>query len=457
MHRIGCSFVILNLLCLSALFAQWEPDLRLTYADGHSVMTGNGARAIATCGDTIYLVWTDYRDGNSEIYYKNSTDMGSNWGPDTRLTNNSAISAQSTIAAAGLNLHVAWYDTRDSNVFEIYYKRSPDGGVSWGPDTRLTYDPEYSWYPSLALTNTKVHVAWRESRAGNYEVFYKRSTDNGATWGPDTNLSNAPQSSETPCIAASGSALHVTWFDNRDGGSYEIYYKRSTDEGATWGPDVRLTNDPGVSMTTCAAVSGPNVNVLWQDSRDGNWEIYYKRSTDGGTTWGPDTRLTNALQTSEAPSAVTSGANIHVVWWDNRDLNYEIYYKRSSDRGATWDPDLRLTSDSSWSQNPQIAFADTVLHVIWFDGRIATTNNELFYKRNRTGNLGAEEGPGGKRPVDYDRAGATIISGPLILPGNARFKVYDISGRIVNPHRMAVGVYFIETEGRVARKIVKVK
>ncbi|MBN1689819.1 MAG: IPT/TIG domain-containing protein, partial [Dehalococcoidia bacterium] len=58
-----------------------------------------------------------------------------------------------------------------------------------------------------------------------------------------------------------------------------MYYKRSTDGGANWGADTRLTNDAGSSLTPSIAVSGNNVHVSWQDNRDGNWEIYYKRDT----------------------------------------------------------------------------------------------------------------------------------------------------------------------------------
>jgi hypothetical protein len=71
------------------------------------------------------------------------------------------------------------------------------------------------------------------------------------------------------------------------------------------------------------------VHVVWSDARDADYEIYYKRSTDGGISWGGDTRLTNAPSTSEIPSITVSGSVVHVVWFDLRDLNYEIYSKRS--------------------------------------------------------------------------------------------------------------------------------
>ena len=71
------------------------------------------------------------------------------------------------------------------------------------------------------------------------------------------------------------------------------------------------------------------MHVVWYDNRDGNNEIYYKRSTDAGINWGADTRLTNNTAYSEYPSVAVSGSVVHVVWNDYRDGNSEIYYKRN--------------------------------------------------------------------------------------------------------------------------------
>ena len=124
----------------------------------------------------------------------------------------------------------------------------------------------------------------------------------------------------------------------------------SVKTNAQWLPDFRLTNNPANSGTSpnnewCVAASGNFVHVVWYDERDLNKEIYYKRSADEGVTWGSDIRLTNQISTSTNPSIAVSGQIVHVVWFDGRDGNYEIYHKRSVDNGVTWGPDTRLTND----------------------------------------------------------------------------------------------------------------
>lgn len=164
---------ILFSLITAQAFAQWQPDLRLTNNPSVSLTSHNNAWCIASSGDSLHVLWHDNRDGNYEIYYKRSSDGGSNWGADTRLTNNASLSEYPSVSASGQVVHAVWHDNRDGNP-EIYYKRSIDGGSSWGADTRLTNSTNSSYYPSVAISGQAVHVVWSDMRDGNSEIYYKR-------------------------------------------------------------------------------------------------------------------------------------------------------------------------------------------------------------------------------------------------------------------------------------------
>jgi len=70
---------------------------------------------------------------------------------------------------------------------------------------------------------------------------------------------------------------------------------------------------------------------VWIDNSPGNLEIFYKRSTDGGTSWSAAKRLTYSSGSSWDPNIATdSGNNIHVVWYDNSPGNLEILYKEGT-------------------------------------------------------------------------------------------------------------------------------
>jgi len=123
--------VILFLISIN-LYAQWEPDVRLTFDDARSRIYFNNAWQIAAIGDTVHVVWIDKRDGNCEIYYKHSIDGGTTWEIDTRLTYNPETQCAPGVAVSGSYVHVVWEDFRNGSYFEIYYKRSTDGGTTWG-------------------------------------------------------------------------------------------------------------------------------------------------------------------------------------------------------------------------------------------------------------------------------------------------------------------------------------
>ena len=59
--------------------------------------------------------------------------------------------------------------------------------------------------------------------------------------------------------------------------------------------------------------------------------------------------------------------------------------------------------------------------------------------------------------VKSDNINTTIFRGPLQLPEDKKCKVYDITGRLVEPNRIAPGIYFIEIDGVVTQKVVKVR
>ncbi|HKR04005.1 MAG TPA: sialidase family protein [Bacteroidia bacterium] len=418
------------LLLAAAMFsvhvitAQWQPDLRFTFDPAIS-FTAFNYKSIAASGSIVHAVWYDERDGNFEIYYKRSPDEGVSWGADTRLTNSAGTSWFASLAVSGAEVHVISMDDRDGN-FEIYYKRSVDGGLSWGPDTRLTNDTSHTQFPSISVAGSVVNVIWQDSRDGNTEIYYKRSPDGGISWGPDTRLTNDTAGSIFASVSAVGSIVNVTWEEYRDGNP-EIYYKRSADGGLSWGADTRLTNNPLISFSSSVWASGSEVHVVWYDNRDGNSEIYYKRSPDGGISWGTDARLTNSAGGSFHPSVTASGSNVHVTWWDERDGDTEVYYKISTDAGISWGTDTRLTFANDGSEHPSVSVSGQVVHILWQDVRDG--NYEIYYKRNPSGN-----------PVGVSDTSGFEMQKMSIYPNPNNGTFYLVTNNIIQPGTIKAAV-----------------
>lgn len=192
----------LALLFASPLFAQWEAPIRLTQQDSISYTNfNNNGWAVAASGDTVHVVWFDKRPGKYEIYYKRSLDGGSTWGSDTRLSFTSNYdSSNPSVAVSGLQVHVVW----EEYFWMIRYKRSTDGGATWRPDTLLRYGSN----PSVAVSGSNVSVVLESDALESNWIYWMRSTNDGGSWATFQLPSNNVAS---PSATVLDSRVHIVW------------------------------------------------------------------------------------------------------------------------------------------------------------------------------------------------------------------------------------------------------
>jgi hypothetical protein len=344
---------------------------------------------VAVDGANVYCVWSDARNGGTDIYFNRSTDGGVTWQlSDVRLDTDlsgAADSADPQIARSGRTLFVVWEDSRGGGR-DIYLQRSDDAGETWlVADVRLDSDAPgeaLSEDPVLGVDGTSVHVAWEEERDGQRDVYYRGSTDDGDTFRPEVVLNTNPGASysDRPRLAVSGSRVYVAWKDNR-AGAYDIHLNASSDGGLTWlAPDVRVetgvagatdSNDPEIFA------EGENVYVVWSEARSGNADIRLNRSDDGGLSWLiSDVRIDTdpvGAGLSIRPQVRCTGGTVYVVWVDTRDGNADIRFNRSLDTGRTWQAaDQRLDTDApgaGHSEYVRLEAEGPNVYVTWQDNR----------------------------------------------------------------------------------------
>lgn len=360
----------------------WSTAKRLTWVPGISSYPS----VVVDSSDRIHVVWNDYAPGQEEIFYKRSTNGGASWSSSKRLSWSDGIGSVPSIAADSSNgLHVVW-TTYIPGAAEIFYRKSTDGGVTWQASKRLTWTSGVSLHPKIVSgLSGWVHVVWYDDTPGNYELYYQRSTNGGTTWQAIKRLTWSSVDSVWQSVAVdSGGGIHIVWVEGNQGEwpLHEIYYKRSINGGSVWQATKRLTwNNSSSSSPRITIGSGSEIHVSFTDSAAGNAELYYKKSTDVGGTWGPSKRLTwNSGPSDNSYIAVDSSNRVHVAWEDWVSGNWEILYRRSTNGGTAWQTTKRLTWTPMESYAPSMGI-DTSdgIHLVWYD--LNPGNHEIFYKK----------------------------------------------------------------------------
>jgi hypothetical protein len=262
--------------------------------------------------DSVYVVWSE--QGSDILFKRNAISFD----PSINLSNNAGKSSAANVAASENNVYVVWSDDTPGN-FDILFRKSTDGGASFGGTVNLSNTTGNSDQPAVAafgdiVYGQNVYVAWRDDTpgTGNSEILYRRSTDGGASFGGSVNLSNTTKNSSQPAVAASGPSVlynnvYVVWSDDTLGGS-DILYRTSTDGGASFGGTVHLMYTNRNWYTATVAASENNVYVVWNDDTPGtgNSEILYSKSTDGGASFGGTVNLSNTTENSYSPRVAAS-------------------------------------------------------------------------------------------------------------------------------------------------------
>jgi hypothetical protein len=170
-------------------------------------------------------------------------------------------------------------------------------------------------------------------------------------------------------------------------GNDDIQYRRSTDGGASFGSTINLSNDPGLSQDPQIATSGNNVYVVWKDNtpysfdKTHNWQIFFKKSTDGGASFGSTIDLSNSHGFSLYPKIDMSGGNINIVWQDNATGNWDTYYTQGRDNGTTFDSVVNLSHNDGNAEHVQISTSDNKVYAAWDDDTLGT--KMIFFKRDK--------------------------------------------------------------------------
>jgi len=157
-----------------------------------------------------------------------------------------------------------------------------------------------------------------------------------------------------------------------------------------WSNDIRLTNNTNSSTLPVIGVWENYIHVFWCEREPEppttTRDIFYKRSSNGGKTWDNPINLIYAPYDSISPSIAINQSTIHMVWEDHRLGDSAIFYTHSEDNGENWEIEKNISIPSSWVQEPDISVNGNYIYVTYIsdvedtdgnpDGQVFLTKSE---------------------------------------------------------------------------------
>lgn len=277
------------------------------------------------------------------------------------LSNNSGESTDPRLIVSGSNLYVVWQDKSSGNG-DIFFKKSANGGTTFGNTINLSKNEGISESPIITARGDNVYVVWVDDTSGNQEIFFKRSTNGGESFGKTIKLSTTSLPSGQPEIASSGNNVYIIWSDISGEDEFQkqhILFKRSVDEGATFSTAKEIDVISG-HLEQRIAASGNNLYVVWSGGFETpDYLLFFRRSVDNGNSFGDRIVLSHTKDQfgdigAENPRIAVAGSHVYVVW--NEQYVNGIFFRKSNDGGASFEDivNLEQTADAR-SSNPWIA------------------------------------------------------------------------------------------------------
>lgn len=278
----------------------------------------------------------------------------------------------------------------DITTGQTYKNLSDDKGETWGSES-LLQDKGVDWgvVNSNFLKTSSNKIFFFYNRYKGYrdpcdaKIYYKVSTDNGATWGDETYINTGHNYSLTvqDGIELQNGTLIMPFSWGTDSG--DAYWKSSVlisdDDGDSWevGGTIDFSSPTGTGCDEPTVVEKSNGD-LYALVRTTQGHLYYSTSDDDGATWSA--AAVTSLVSGDINAClrrVSFSPNRILVSWDNHATNrYPLVMAYSTDDCATWSTPVTVTNPSYNSCMPYITVIDGNRAIItWWDNPAAGTDN----------------------------------------------------------------------------------
>jgi hypothetical protein len=309
----------------------------------------------------VVMVWSDNSSGTNQIWSKSSTDSGATFGDSVQISDSPIAAIQPDVAINEDGVHVVWLDFQlddpevedDYDSWHLFYKRDSDFDNQFEDSTFIDLNVN-------VLEETRDDIAWSiwepsivaEGEAGMILVSVEPavvgaifSFNGGNSWTEGIRVRGECKFPVNVNGCTLDGSAGVTWCDqseiagvNKD---WEVYYASSSNVlNHDWTIYRKLSNDSEYSIQpTIDSDDSAKVYVAWADMEGGIFNIFFRKSPNGGLFWnlraipGPVAGSGGAWHPDLAFDRTTPG-EAHLVWVQSDGGDGMLYYNHYN--GTSW-------------------------------------------------------------------------------------------------------------------------
>ena len=266
------------------------------------------------------------------------------------LTPSHTPQRNAALASSGRRFAAAWEERRGSHD-RVFVATSGDGGRHWSRSRGVPGAGDQQW-PAVAISKRGlVTVAWNAGA----RVMFRRGGGKPRPIEPGPGAQWKPSLAQGP-----GSTVHAVWIDERQRSADDdlpqahVFYKRigrgparRLDTGAPVEAAAKLDN----AWAPRIALDGRRVLATWIDFQGYDWGVFSRASTNGGSTFAAERRVTSDAadqeELADTPDPAFVSGKPFIAWtdWRKRDSaatkphqEYDVFISAPGGRNRQVDP-----------------------------------------------------------------------------------------------------------------------
>jgi hypothetical protein len=279
---------------------------------------------------------------------------------------------------------------------------------------------------AISDSEKNLYYIWqRQIDSNNPNIYWQKFSDSGNKLWPNDKLI-APGSN--PDMNIFGNDILAAVWQSDYSGENDVYFQFFNKQGdGLFLPKSAARNSFGEQINPRLAIdktgSRSTTTVIWQDNRNGNWDIFSQAyNTKGEALWDEDLQLSNGTQINSAPQIISlENGDYLVAWVSNNESDSgvnQLLIQRFNEQGELfWSEAKTINNLSTMKSNLGLAYGGQENFYIAYVEK-DTVSNAVLEKISLAGEVLW------RKKINQNRSDNSVLSSSVVYSENGVIAVW---------------------------------